>query len=894
MTERETRFGRLHAFGRRWHLLDVLLVLGLAVAGACIGSAYYAAASSVEPKPAFYQDTFGPAVMQACGRGFVNPDLAGAPALARFLRQQRTVLDCAEIPKTVPVGPLLPFQRASRYLMLVVAIYWRATAVSWDHLAPLAGALQGVVVGVSYCAFRVLLPRILAVPLSVALAFSRIQLGNLPNFRDSTKTAFFVSIVLVVLLVWTRPLTRRTIAMLSAAFGLVAAVAIGFRPDVAVWFPALGIALLFAQRETPSRRIVNTAFGSGVAVVTFVLAGWPILSHYESAGNFGHVTLLGLTTPFDDNLGVRRVPYTLGRHYDDGYILAVVNSYAKRVHGRKSLLETSTADYERYALMCVWEVARTFPADTATRTAASMARVVNLPFKHGPAQNDGIITRVPGLRAGVRLRDRIFGPIDGGGFVIVFIAFTLLAARRAALAAGFAATVLLLAGIPALQFSGRHVSHLEIVGLFALGLVIREIAGLIRRAAKWRPREPEGWRPAGRAVARAAVCAAALIVIPLAAIGLLRSHQQRALSRLFDAYGAEAVHLAYSTQAAGAGHVLVMPAGVAMQSGMRRAQPEAQSDYLLVDLNDACDPVSLTMRIRYASDGSSPNFTHDVPVVLWPRERGSRRLFVPVYQFMDIAGQGFRFDGLEFDTRDLSCITALKRVPDTGAARLWLDLDLGPNWKEQPLYQRLLEERDAQEVSAPKSAFYLGSPGLRLRGSAVTTASSAVVAKFEITSHVARIDREAGFIVNGVAESHAWYFATSAPKEVAAGSQLIAVGELFEGGFALGIQKDGRWSQTVTVTIPGRFVAAVEVPEDGVYMGVIANDSEGQARFSIRGLAWVPPPSGVDPDADRGKPESSRRVSRKRNKIRTPGEPGLFGASAGWPIGVALFKRDLG
>ena len=822
----------------RWQgVLDVLLLVVLAAVGAKAGSAYYTDITR-DITPGFYQEEFGAAVLESCGRGFGHP-AAAVPALSAFLTQKTATFDCRELPSTLRLLKATAFQQAFRYLMFVIAMYWKATGVSWAHLAPLLGAVHAGVVGLTYLTFRVVMARTIAVPLSLAIAFSRPQLSILPYLRDSTKTPFFMAAALLIVLVWTRPLTTRTTVLLCGLFGLVSGIGLGFRPDVVMWSPTLAIALFCASHVDLRRRMSVTGLGLCVALGAFAVSGWPILKQYGSGSNFGHVAILGFTAPFDGTLGVRGGPYTRGSYYSDEHVNATVNSYAQRVHHYSGHLRLMSTDYERYASMYFWEMVRTFPADVGTRVGASVARVLDLPFTRQVYESDSRIERVPFLRAAAARCTTMLGTLDGWGPLVVLAAFALLAARGCLLALGFAATVLYLAGPPALQFQLRHYSHLEMLGLLALGVIVQRIAVWIRSAVKPETRAAWGWAPFGRAAGRVAVCVAAIVLVPLAGLEHLRSRQQAALSRLFDVYNATAADAAsYAIEPADPGRVLVVPQGIAVHDRVRRpGQSVLRNDYLVIDLSDACDAMSITMRIKYDADEPWGNFTRDVHVELWPSGEGaSVRLFRPIYQWVE-PGRGFRFQGLEFAASDLPCLAGLRRVPDS-AIPLWLDLDFRRNWKSHPLYQTVADDVPAAR-SHPK--VYIGTPRLVLRARLVD-ALQGVAPDFSSLSKVARVDHAFGVIVEGVAEGPFGYLAASRLHSMAAGAQVIAVGELFTGGFTLGLLKDGTWSQTVNVLEPGRFVAAVQAPDAGEYVAVIANVNEDRAnptQVYIRALDWV-------------------------------------------------------
>jgi hypothetical protein len=359
---------------------------------------------------------------------------------------ERMTFDCRDLAQNRAGSPADALQVSSRYMMWVVGRYWKVTGISWDHLAPLFGMMQATIVVFAYLTFRAVTGRVLAVLFTLALAFSPLQLSMLPYLRDSSKAPCFVATALVLMLVWTRPLTTRQIVLLGGAFGLITGFGLGFRPDLVMWTPALAIALFCASRASVRQRVTTTMLGLSVAAVALIVSGWPMLALYQSGSNMGHVAILGFTESFDRNLEVRSAPYTLGHRYDDFYAFAAVHSYAKRVHGFPGVMDLTTRVYERYAVRYYWDVVRTFPADAAARVVASVVKVVNLPFRTDGYESTYVVNRVPYLQAGVDLRNAIFQRMEGWGPAFVLALFALLAVRGYAAAAGFAATVLFLAG----------------------------------------------------------------------------------------------------------------------------------------------------------------------------------------------------------------------------------------------------------------------------------------------------------------------------------------------------------------------------------------------------------------------------------------------------------------
>jgi hypothetical protein len=336
-----------------------------------------------------------------------------------------------------------------------------------------------------------------------------------------------------------------------------------------------------------------------------------------------------------------------------------------------------------------------------------------------------------------------------------------------------------------------------------------------------------------------------MVLVPLASLAALRSRQQATVARLIDAYNLAAAEAwPYSAQPEDPDHVLVVPQAVDIRDRIHARGKESLfvADYMVVDLSHACGALSLTMRFKYASGAGTSSLTRDATVKLWPvRKYGDVRLFVPVYQFVEDVSkpdQAIRFAGIELLARDLPCLAGLRRIPESAVAPLWLDLVLDRNWKDRPLYQTLESETIPSD---PDPAVYLVPPGIDIRAPGLD-ALSGVARDITSITKVAAVDYSTGVIVDGIAESPTAYLVGGKPRTVTAGTQLVAVGELFGGGFTFGLQKDGAWSRYVNVLEPGRFVAAIEAPTDGDYVAVIANvnkDTTKPTRFVITGMDWL-------------------------------------------------------
>lgn len=78
--------------------------------------------------------------------------------------------------------------------------------------------------------------------------------------------------------------------------------------------------------------------------------------------------------------------------------------------------------------------------------------------------------------------------------------------------------------------------------------------------------------------------------------------------------------------------------------------------------------------------------------------------------------------------------------------------------------------------------------------------------------------------IDGRGETRTSYLLEFKPAAVRKGSRFLATGVLEEGGFTSGLLRNNAWFGSRNVTEPGWFVIALQVPEDGEYALVFANN----------------------------------------------------------------------
>ena len=119
---------------------DGVVGTALFVAALLLGTWYGPQVVAAGGKPKFYQEQFGPAVMVACGHGYVNPEKGLDAELDALLALNRDDFRCSPELAGIARLPLTSMQRAYRYLITAVGWTWRLQGhVAWSAVAPLNG-----------------------------------------------------------------------------------------------------------------------------------------------------------------------------------------------------------------------------------------------------------------------------------------------------------------------------------------------------------------------------------------------------------------------------------------------------------------------------------------------------------------------------------------------------------------------------------------------------------------------------------------------------------------------------------------------------------------------------------------------------------------------------------
>lgn len=762
-------------------------------------------------QPSFYQREFAPAVMQACGKGFVRPQkLSEVPGLADFLQLKQTSFACSQIPQQFKQAAPNKFQEIQRYLMGAVALNWQLTGVSWDALYLLYALLFGLSSAAVYGVFRLGMGKPLALSLAILILLSPLQLNNLPHLRDYSKAPFIIATVLLLGWLVKYSLGPRKTVLIGALAGAVLGVGIGFRMDLLIFIPAV---LVTFAAFTPSGFTKDAGIklrAVGAFTLTFVALGWPILLALGGGGNTFHVILLGLFSPFDQGLNVQpSAVYEWGYWYNDVYLSQILNSYAHRFWDIGAPMQLATQVYEQAGMAYYLEILREFPADIVTRVLAAVLKIV---------QTTGVESTISWV-----------GKISPFVLLLSLFIMAIFSLRWAIFAI---IAVLFLCGYPSLQFNERHYFQLQIVPLFFFGFLGQQILG-------------KSWQlfdvfSAG-AIKRVGLFLLLLLVL-LSMCFALRGYQQKHVSALLKNYES----LPFRE-----GNFVVSN----IEDGVLRLRPSAISEFADSDHfplrtgywgleldGPACGRSQVNVQIQYHY--SDPFYNASRQVTL--DTRTPLRYIFHTYssigsRYGSYAGVS-EFDGIDVSKEDFPCIKKFGELKGFEKLPLLMNLTFREGWENEALYQTIGRESD-------------NSKGKRVGITLFTFPEILVVSQKQAdellqrignsTANMAVLDKtvtvaDSTVTIKGDAPTSYSYALQLPAKDSKGGRYLVAEGELFDGGLTLGLLKNNQWAGQVNITSPGKFKIFMN-PEAGEYTATLAHNVPEQKfnHFRLTKLGWT-------------------------------------------------------
>lgn len=668
---------------RRRPSREFLIVAGLFVAAFAISFIAMRLFRGQGIQPWFYQGNFEPAVMMACGRGFVASINGNLPVeLLDFLQLRRNDFSCAALDDALPQGQVT-WNATWFYLYAATAGVWKLAGISWTALDGLVALFGAIVSIVTYGLFRVVAGPVVSIAVTLLLLISPANLAQLLSLRDYSKAPFVLAAILLLVWLVTATLDWRRILAVAAAYGAVVGLGYGFRGDLAVMLPfGLFAALFLLPGQIWMNKGRNVA-AAAMMLTTFTLFAWPALTGLTQGGGCQfHYALLGLTRPLANELGMAQPTYQFGAHFLDTFVDLKTGDYAGRVLGL-GVPNLCAPDYDVASGALFRDIALTLPADLVAHAYGSVLMVLKaglaIPAMLQPAPPFGLLT-VPSFA--YRVINAVTQPIASFGLLITVLAIAMAWRRSVRLGITLTIFVLFLTGYPAIEFEHRHWFHLRFIPWWAAAFVLGEL-------------KQSGVRGWDRAAARRALIGSVGVVLALlTALTLIRVVQTARVSALITEYLAAPTAAVPFTVGETAIAVQWTPIDYAVAPNHRA------SDLLVVTL----DPAScsgdgpLTVTTKYAVDAPS----HDMgtaTVVARPRPSDTpTRLFIPVFwqAFHDLTYM--RFSGLEVGGAPQTCIKNVERVTNGGAIPLWIEAVVSADWADHRLYQTIRAPRPLRSV----------------------------------------------------------------------------------------------------------------------------------------------------------------------------------------------------
>jgi hypothetical protein len=654
--------------------VDALIAAVVFTAGFLVGASYFRTVMAAGGQPWFYQVDFGPAVMAACGHGFQVPDDAQIPRLAEFLQTKVDRFSCADLPEKPPLRSTQGAQPwlAWAHLIRSAGIVWQWSGISWAGLAPIAGVFLGATAALSFVLLRLALGRVLALVGALAIMTSPLMLTQLPYFRDFSKVPFMLAIAWVFAQLIASSIPPRRLLALAAAYGVALGVSLGFRTDPLITVPLFVILVVCAR--TPTAGLRTKALAVVVAAVLSLVTVSPVLRVFTQGGGafISHAALLGLMDPVDTALGIAPdKPYEVGYGLTDTYAAAVVSAAATRAAGEPVAILGHSPEYDAASAAYLRSVLLALPADVIARAYAATLRVVSLPsapVNHGPPTHIGSPLALSLFAA----RASVAAALGPYWWPLLVVALLLVAARDIRLAITLSALYAYFTTYSVVQFHQRHIMHLELIGIAAMLFVLQTVV--------WRD-----WRGSLMRVMVFLVAALAVVTLPLLAA---RWYQQRALTRMFNAYqAAPTTPIAMRSSPLDDGRVQLVREDDAAGEWARTHRDAVLTEYLVLELGVCEMPLTMTLRYDGTADGASFEREYHVPP---PPSGHVTRLMIGTFAYrhstVDI---WYHWRGFDMPADHTSCLQRVSKITSPERFPVLLNATLTPGWDQRPLYARL-------------------------------------------------------------------------------------------------------------------------------------------------------------------------------------------------------------
>lgn len=462
--ERFSQF--MKRFGDR-HIALVFLLLG----------AIPAVLFSMEKGYIYFYQNFAPeSIMWACGLGMLHPGEVLDP-LSKFTYGHLRTFDCSTFDKLQSPGPTAFFAKSQPYFTWPTAVLWRLFGLNYYAILPLVAVLYGLYASGVYALSRLFLDRKFAVPAAIMLCLAPLTVGMSIYLRGFSKALFFIWAIVFLIMAIREQKFRRSL-ILAMASSAVIGIGYGFRADLVVLFP-IGTLILAIGVRPKSKSSGKSIWAAGIiAPIVFLATGFvtsaPVWTQIDIANNGGSAIIQGASEYFRTRNGLTRAGYTVGWTYSDELTLSGIAAKERPkipnwdAQEPEPLKGASQAQQLSTKNLLSW--ADVFAADFFAQSLKSAGWVLGFPALY-VRENLGLTfakSNAKGRFLSAKQTLPLYSFIGQFWFPLIGALGALALLWRRFVRSGREALCLtLLFGFlltyPALQFSARHVFHLEFV-----------------------------------------------------------------------------------------------------------------------------------------------------------------------------------------------------------------------------------------------------------------------------------------------------------------------------------------------------------------------------------------------------------------------------------------------
>jgi hypothetical protein len=566
-------------------------------------------------------------------------------------------LDCKSLQNLSTLKPIsdyhisynLKFMAAHLYLFKSVVWFWKIIGEpSWPKVAYFISFFFVLTNLGYYGILRLGMNRAFAALGVACLIYSPHQFTSLISLRDYSVSTFFALYIFFLGLMVLRGSNQKYLLFSGSLAGLALGLGIGFRPDLIVCSPLIFLALLSIE-ELNSRW--RTA-GLLCFVITFTTAAFPILSYWihAQAGNFSHVTILGLTDMFTGSLSISPSVYSFGHFFQDNLAIDYIFSMSAHYLHLPPPVFTERS-YELAGMAYLHEIAKVFPADILTRMLASILTILAMPFSD----------------AGALFSRSVFGGHVLG--LLCYIAALLFLAKRSIYLFIFVGILILFFGAyPALQMQLRHCFYLEIVGTWCTLFCLQNVFSYLFR------KYPSEF-PQKKNIIYAAMIIAAVSGLTCLGLEALRVYQSQQVMTLVSKF--------ISAPKLRAKDLVITRQNGAIKINLFGNSALAKSYYQTLVIKIKPSPLSThSLKMDFTNQLAHILYTKEIP----PTE--SRTLFIHTFFSKHDPKIGTE-NILISPAMDFQRIESIELVDGATISPLFLEFDLANNWQKR-LYQQII------------------------------------------------------------------------------------------------------------------------------------------------------------------------------------------------------------